>query len=425
MTTVYHQSARLSPTQIGIIGAGMEVVHYTLARISLIVLFCIYSEVSAETYPEIVIDGNTGAVLHQQRVFQSWYPASLTKMMTLYLTFASLASGELKLNDKLNASAYATSQPPSRLGLVQGETLSVYDAITALATVSANDVAVVIAERLAGNEHDFAVKMTLQAQRLGMTGTRFKNASGLPNSAQVTNAHDMVILGYRLLQDFPQHFDFFSVRTFTYKRKKRSNTNRLLADYAGSDGIKTGFTCGSGYNLVASVHRGTERLIGVVLGGGSGSERNSRMRNLLNLGFRKLKSAGRGVNVDSLTNLFETKIAAAPIRLSTSKCGQAASNWIYTEGNLPGWGVLLGVFVDKKAATAKLQKFARELRKIAPSGRPALVMRKFYRGSSWKILLVDLEKLQAGKICKYLRKSARPCVALSPQAMNSRGFSKR
>ena len=398
---------------------------HVLVRMSLIIFFCIGSRVSADAYPEIVIDGNTGAVLHQQRVFQSWYPASLTKMMTLYLTFEGLANGELNLNEKLSASAYAASQPPSRLGLVQGETLSVNDAIIALSTVSANDVAVVLAERLAGDEQDFAAKMTLRAQSLGMTGTRFENASGLPNSAQVTNARDMAILGYRLLQDFPQRFDFFAVRTLTYKGKTRSSTNRLLASYAGTDGIKTGFTCGSGYNLVASVHRGTQRLIGVVLGKGSSAARSSRMKNLLNLGFKKLKSVEVGADVGSLTNLIAIKSTAAPVRFNASECGRVSGNWVYTEGSLPGWGVFLGVFTEKKTAIVNLQKFARELKKIVPGGRPAMVKRKFLRGSSWKVLLVGLKKPHAGEICRYLRKSARPCVALSPQAMNSRGFSKR
>ena len=392
-----------------------------LSRISLTVCLVWVSIAGAVEYPEIVIDGFTGTILHEQNADQVWYPASLTKMMTLYLTFQALASGELTADEQLEVSANASSQPASRLGLTTGEKISVEQAILAVATISANDVAVVLAERLAVDETEFARKMTAQAVEMGMQATRFKNASGLPDSKQVTTAQDMVLLSYRLLQDFPKQFKNFATQKFVYKGQSRANFNGMLRSYSGVDGIKTGFTCASGYNLAASVQREGRRLIGVVLGGASGSARSARMRRLLDLGFAKLKDGGTGPVVGT-QNIAGAINVTPPVRLSASECGQ---NRILTNGKLPGWGILLGVYNNKNQARAKGISYRTELYKIIGRSGLAILKRKFKFGASWKLVLVGLKRSQAGKACRYLRSSGRRCIAVSPQRMNSRGFSQR
>ncbi len=395
--------------------------HKILSKTALTVCLVWVSIASAVEYPEIVIDGNSGAILHETGADRAWYPASLTKMMTLYLIFQALASGELTPDEQLEVSANASSQPASKLGLAKGEKISVAQAILAVATISANDVAVVLAERLAVDETEFAKKMTAQAANMGMGATLFKNASGLPNPKQVTTAHDMVLLGYRLLHDFPKQFKKFGTKNFEYKGRSRANINGMLSSYPGVDGIKTGFTCASGYNLAASIQREDRRLIGVVLGSASSAGRSTRMRRLLDRGFVKLKDAGTGPVIGA-RNVAEAFNVIPPVRLSASECGQ---NRILTNGKLPGWGVLLGVYKNKKQARTKGISYRTELKKIIGSSRVAILKRKFKLGASWKLLLVELKRSQAGKACRYLRSSGRQCIAVSPQRMNSRGFGKR
>ncbi len=392
-----------------------------LSKIALIVcLFWLCAARGAE-YPEIVIDGNSGMILQEQRADQAWYPASLTKMMTLYLTFHALESGQLMLKEQLSVSANASSQPASRLGLSHGQTISVKQAILAVATISANDVAVVLAERLAIDETEFANKMTTQALQLGMRATVFKNATGLPNSKQFTTARDMALLGYRLLHDFPKRFEIFATHNFVFNGRSKVNINGLLTSYQGVDGIKTGFTCASGYNLVASVHREDRRLIGVVLGNASSASRNNRMKRLLDTGFAQLKKAENGPLIGSPTIPVNVD-RVPPVRLNASECGQ---NRVITQGKLPGWGILLGVYKSKKQAKSNGFKFRAEIKKIINSGRIAILKRKFQLGASWKLLVVGLKRSQAGQACRYLRSNGRQCIAVSPERMNSRGFNKR
>lgn len=372
-------------------------------------------------YPEIVIDGNSGLILQEQRADQIWYPASLTKMMTLYLTFQALESGALILEEQLPVSANAGSQPASRLGLSKGQTITVKQAILAVATISANDVAVVLAERLAVDEKEFAKKMTDQALGLGMTSTVFQNATGLPNSRQFTTARDMALLGYRLLHDFPKHFEIFSTHDFVFNGRSKMNTNGLLTSYPGIDGIKTGFTCASGYNLVASVHREDRRLIGVVLGTASSSRRNDRMKRLLDLGFSQLNQGEKGSFIDVPTVSAKAE-SVPPVRLNASECGQ---NRIITQGKLPGWGILLGIYKSKKQARTSGIRLRAELKKIINRGQVAILKRKFQLGASWKLLVVGLKRSHAGQACRYMRSNGRQCIAVSPERMNSRGFNRR
>ena len=222
-------------------------------------------------YASIVIDADTGAVLHEVNADTRNYPASLTKIMTLYMVFEALGDSRLKLDDKLQFSVRATRQPPSKLGLGPADTITVENAILALVTKSANDVAVVIAEALGVTEKRFARLMTNKALALGMSRTSFRNASGLPNKGQLSSARDMSILAQAMLRDFPELYGYFSTRRFTYRGATYRNHNKLLGKYDGMDGIKTGYIRASGYNLVASVEREGRRLIAVVFGGESGA----------------------------------------------------------------------------------------------------------------------------------------------------------
>src|SRR4051795_905241 len=232
-------------------------------------------------FSSIIVDGNSGAVLSSNNPDSARRPASLTKIMTLYLLFERLDAGKMKLDTELDVSAYASQQAPTKLGLKPGQTIRVEDAIKGLVTRSANDAAVVIAETIAGAEGDFAKLMTRKARALGMTRTVYRNASGLPDDEQVTTARDQSTLGRAIQDRFPRYYRYFSMTAFNYHGQSIRNHNRLLGKVEGVDGIKTGYTHASGFNLVSSMRRGNRHLIGVVLGGRSGGSRDAIMRNLL------------------------------------------------------------------------------------------------------------------------------------------------
>jgi D-alanyl-D-alanine carboxypeptidase len=233
----------------------------------------------------IVIDMNTGTILHSQNAEIPRHPASLTKVMTLYVLFGYMRQGKLGPNSALVVTPYAASQAPTKLGLKPGATIKVSDAIKALVTQSANDAAATIAENLGGSEENFARLMTDTARRIGMKNTVFRNASGLPNDEQITTARDMAILGAHIIHDYPEYYSAFETRYFTYNGRKYRNHNKLLFGYKGTDGIKTGYTRASGFNLMASVQRGDKHLVAVVLGGKTGSQRDTAMRALLDKHF--------------------------------------------------------------------------------------------------------------------------------------------
>lgn len=247
---------------------------------------------SAEAYSRyaaIVIDGETGKVLFARNADKSRYPASLTKIMTLYLTFEALENGKLTLNKSMKVSRRAAGQAPSKLWLKQGDFISVEDAILALVTKSANDVATVLSEELGGTEYNFTLLMNKKAKELGMRRTRFMNASGLPNRKQKSTARDMALLSQAVAREFPTYYRYFKTPKFTYNGKTYRSHNKLLKNYQGTDGIKTGYTRASGFNLTTSVHRNGVHLIGVVLGGKSGNSRDIHMRSILNRTFTRIK----------------------------------------------------------------------------------------------------------------------------------------
>src|SRR5213592_4079579 len=244
-----------------------------------------YHHVVRESYSpqfsSIIVDGNSGAVLSSNNPDGSRHPASLTKIMTLYLLFERLDAGKMKLDTEMDVSERASDQAPTKLGLRPGQTIKVEDAIKGLVTRSANDAAVVIAEAIAGDEDDFAKLMTRKARALGMTKTVYRNANGLPNDEQITSARDQATLGRAIQDRFPRYYRYFATSTFVYRGNAIRNHNRLLGNVEGVDGIKTGYTRASGFNLVTSMRRGNRHLVGVVLGGRSGGSRDATMRNLL------------------------------------------------------------------------------------------------------------------------------------------------
>jgi D-alanyl-D-alanine carboxypeptidase len=232
-------------------------------------------------FSSIIVDGNSGATLSASNPDALRHPASLTKIMTLYLLFERLEAGKLSLDSEMDVSEHASEQSPTKLGLRPGQTIRVEDAIKGLVTRSANDAAVVIAEAIAGDEDDFAKLMTRKARALGMTRTVYRNASGLPDDAQVTTARDQSTLGRAIQDRFPRYYRYFSTNVFVYRGHPIRNHNKLLGSVEGVDGIKTGYTRASGFNLVTSMRRGNRHLIGVVMGGRSGGSRDAAMRNLL------------------------------------------------------------------------------------------------------------------------------------------------
>jgi D-alanyl-D-alanine carboxypeptidase len=232
-------------------------------------------------FSSIIVDGNSGATLSANNPDASRHPASLTKIMTLYLLFERLEAGKMKLDSEMPVSRHASEQDPTKLDLHPGQTISVEDAIKGLVTRSANDAAVVIAEAIAGDEDDFAKLMTRKARALGMTRTVYRNASGLPDDDQVTSARDQSTLGRAIQDRFPRYYRYFSTTAFNYHGHSISNHNHLLGNVEGVDGIKTGYTRASGFNLVTSMRRGNRHLVGVVMGGRSGGSRDAIMRNLL------------------------------------------------------------------------------------------------------------------------------------------------
>jgi D-alanyl-D-alanine carboxypeptidase len=245
----------------------------------------------ASKYASIVVDLETNQVLHARDADEERHPASLTKVMTLYLVFEALDSGKLKLSERMTVSNAAAKQQPSKLGLKAGSTIKVEDAIRALVTKSANDVAVVLAEKLAGTESKFVTKMNSKAKELGLEHTTFRNSSGLPDRRQITTARDMAKLAEAMFYDHKDRYNYFSLPSFTWNKRRYENHNTLLKAVEGVDGIKTGYTNASGYNLMASAERNGRRVIAVMLGGTSGKSRDQHVSDLLEAAFLEISGA--------------------------------------------------------------------------------------------------------------------------------------
>lgn len=258
-------------------------------------------------YAAIVVDAVTGETLFSRHGEAVRYPASLTKMMTLYVAFEALSQGKASLSDQLTVSALAASQAPSKLGLAAGQTISLDDAMRATAVRSANDMAMAIAEHIGGSQSRFAAMMTMKAHQLGMSQTRYVNPNGLPDSRQVTTASDLAILSRALMRDYPQYYSYFGQHDWVYNGRNYRNTNGLLLAGLGYDGLKTGFTNASGYNLAASAVRGDRRLIVIVLGGRSSASRNGHVSELMNTGFELEQRRSAGEPLQYAQGFFEQR----------------------------------------------------------------------------------------------------------------------
>lgn len=258
-------------------------------------------------YAAIVIDAASGEVLFSRHADSRRYPASLTKMMTLYLTFEALSQGKVHADDVLTVSQQAAAQPPSKLGLGAGQTITLDDAMRATAVRSANDMAVAIAEHIGGSESRFATLMTAKAQQLGMTQTRYFTANGLPDARQTTSARDQAILARAIMRDFPQYYKYFGLHDWAYNGRSYRNTNGLLPTGNGYDGMKTGYTNASGYNLAASAVRDGRRLITVVLGGRSSASRNAHVAELMDTGFEVERRRSQGESIQIAQAFFEQR----------------------------------------------------------------------------------------------------------------------
>ena len=296
----------------------MTKVKLTLLILNAVWLFAV-SEVSYGRHAAIIIDADNGNVLHEVEATQSWYPASLTKLMTLYMTFDALKAGQIHLHDTLTASTRASQQPNSKLGLRRGEHLTVEDAILAIITRSANDASVVLAEHLGDTEENFAVNMTEKADSLGMYNTHFMNATGLPNNWQVTTPRDMAVLAWKAQRNFPEYYHYFSAHSFNYKGTELRGINKFTASYPGAEGMKTGFTCGSGFNLIGAAHQNGKHLIGVVMGGMTSKERYQLMMQKMDASFANL------TNVDPARNINTMPTSSAGTPPYQLDCGNGAA----------------------------------------------------------------------------------------------------
>ena len=378
--------------------------------------------VRGQDYAGIVVDAQNGAVLQSINAHARWYPASLTKVMTVYLALDAVEAGTLKLDEELTVSTYAASQPATELGLGAGDKITVEQAILAAILQSANDASVVLAERIGGTEEAFAKLMTAKAQQLGMARTQFRNATGLPNPDQVTTARDMAALGIALLEKFPQHYHFFSARSFTYAGHTFGTINGILSRYPGADGIKTGFTCGSGYNLLASAVRDGRRLVGVVLGGLSNEGRHGEMIALLDKGF----ATGSSNNKDfpllaDYRPARDDEGPPPPFQLSSMQCtiGVGNSGTEAALGGGGGWGVIFGSFSKKAQAQNAIGQARQLLHGVVSAGRPVVLSRDWEGVRRYNALIVGLSQKQAGQACKHLWSIGAYCLALNPKVLSN------
>ncbi|HEV7543025.1 MAG TPA: D-alanyl-D-alanine carboxypeptidase family protein [Reyranella sp.] len=406
----------------------------------------------------LILDATSGRELVADRADELRHPASLTKLMTIYLAFSALDSGRLSLGDALPVSINALNAPPTKIGLPPSGTVNVRDAIMALVTRSANDAAVVIAEALGGDEASFAQLMTRKARQLGMSSTVYRNASGLPNREQVTTARDLARLAFALMRDFPHYYAIFSVQSFPYHGRILENHNRMLLSYEGADGLKTGYTVASGFNLVMSAMRDNRRLIGVVMGGDSASQRDRMMADLMDYGFttaqsmrlsawtsiRKPASARyTAVNFDPSLVIPETTprlvaTAAPALAPAAPPPGQAS----FTDQRVAGpavppaappaaatggppigsWVIQVGSFNDSQAAQLALERASSALPDSMRSAAAATVDEVQMANKSFhRARLANLSQAQAVDGCKQLEKRKIYCSAIQVTAWNTPG----
>jgi D-alanyl-D-alanine carboxypeptidase len=372
----------------------------------------------AAKYSSIVIDAQSGQVISEYDADSPNYPASLTKMMTLYLTFQALEHHTISLETVLPVSAHAAAQEPTKLNLVAGQSIAVHDLILGLVTQSANDAAVVLAEGLGGTEAAFAEKMTRTARAMGMDSTTFYNASGLPNPFQKTTARDFSKLARHLYLDYPREYAFFGTEAFTYHGVTYGNHNHLMSSFAGMDGIKTGFIHASGFNLAASAVRNNRRLIGVVMGGVSAHARDMKMAELLNAGFDGRPSpdilfasneAKKAQQSRVTLHMIAHRAVGGLAKLSPISKAEAATS----PRNAAHWAIQVGAFRARAMAT-RAGNTARAHVAAARSKPVVVVMTRSHHGAVYTARITDLSETEAHAACDTLHRQHHDCTVLNP-----------
>ncbi len=360
-----------------------------LALPALIVFSPAYAQIGSARYSSIIVDAASGAVLEEVNADQPRHPASLTKMMTLYLTFEGLRDRRIALDQPVPVSPHAASMEPSKLGLLPGSRLTVEEAILGLVTKSANDAASALSELLGGSEERFGQMMTLRARALGMSHSTFMNASGLPHPDQWTTARDMAILSRQLINDFPSYYRYFSTPSFAWHRQIIFNHDSMLRTYPGADGLKTGYTEASGHNLVTSAVRGGVRLVGVVLGAASNGERDLHMASLLDQGFEQM---------DVPITHKAMQVAARLMLISTAHASETARPPRMHSAN---WSVQVGTFSSEAAARSA----ATTARRDAEAGEVRIEPVRLRGRTVWRAQVIGLTATDAQDACSGRRRS--------------------
>lgn len=376
-------------------------------------------------YASIVIDVDTNKVLHESNADASRYPASLTKMMTLYMLFEAIEQRKMTLDTPMRVSAYAASKPSTNINLRSGEAISVREAIPALIVRSANDVAAVVAEALGDSEANFGRMMTDKARKLGMRSTTFRNASGLPNNEQKTTARDMAILSTRLMKDFPRYYHYFSTQSFSYKGATYNSHNRMVRNTHGVDGLKTGFIQASGFNVATSAKRGNRRVVAVVMGGQTAASRDQHMAQLLDRSFNQsastqLASANTRVVpvVAQKTNITTPVPRSAPllkqtpdpIAMQPTIQPKSVNEQRVAVADNNSWEVQIGSYLAHERAQAQAQAATRWIPGAVVITEVEISNRKLYRAR-----LVGLQENQARTACQHLTRQGMECLVVRSQ----------
>lgn len=378
------------------------------------------AQIGSARYSSMVIDAGSGTVLEAVNADELRHPASLTKLMTLYMLFEALRDRRLTLNQLVPVSWHAASQEPSKLGLTPGTRITVEQAILGLVTKSANDAAAALGELLGGNEDRFGQMMTLRARALGMNRTIFRNASGLPDPEQVTTARDLAILARHLINDFPGYYGYFSTPNFVFHGRTIYNHDRMLQTYPGADGMKTGYTDASGHNLVTSAERGGVRLVGVVLGAASNPERDYHMAALLDQSFEQLDVPGarRGTMVASNRSpslIASARAATVPVPANTRQPSRAATVLPVatraTAASTARWGIQVGTFRSEKAA----RQAATAAQHVADAGDAHVERTTLHGKPAWRAQLTGLTAREAQSACGGRGKKKSACFVVRPE----------
>lgn len=378
-------------------------------------------------YAAIIVHADSGEVLHSAHANAPRYPASLTKMMTLYLLFDAMEQGLMTLDTPMPVSAHAASMPQTNISLKQGDRLRVRDAIPALVVRSANDVAVVVAEALGGTEREFAVMMTNKAKALNMASTTFRNASGLPDAAQKSSAKDLSVLALRLMKDHANYYHYFSTLSFTFKGKTYHSHNRMIKNYEGTDGMKTGYIRASGFNVATSSVRNNQRLIGVVMGGQTAQSRDAEMVKLLDAGFVKAKKIAKTssqaakpdnklvVNTKTVRQVTkpEPKPAPKPQPKAIVSVPKPAPPVAPTPAvaSLGEWAVQVGSFRGAEQARERAHEAVRRLDDVK-SEQVAVNEVQISNNTLYRAQLVGLQQDQAKLACERLTRQGIDCLVV-------------